>query len=217
MGENNQKTAQSKDKLDPNAILIAEFNYIANTAFQAHEDRARVWQYYLATVGTFVVALFGTMEVHPSLVDLVRMAFGVAFVILTIVGHLTLRQLIRLRSAWMESAWAMNQIKDFYADCLELAPAFRWRTATLPEAGKKDSVTFLVALTVMLVDTFALVLALSFFGLAINGTRGLWAGIGVGVVAAVLAVIWQLQLYQRKLGGKPVAENVQESCSPPDF
>jgi hypothetical protein len=29
-------------KLDPYAILIAEFQYIAQTAFQANEDRARV-------------------------------------------------------------------------------------------------------------------------------------------------------------------------------
>jgi hypothetical protein len=202
MSENNdQETAQPKGQLDPNGILVAEFNYIAQTAFQAHEDRARVWQYYLATVGTFVVALFGTMEVHPTLVNLVRMAFGVAFVILTIVGHLTLRQLIRLRSAWMESAQAMNQIKDFYADHLDIAPAFRWRTVTLPQAGKRESLAFLLALTVMLVDTFALVLALSFFGLAINEARGLWVGIGVGVAAAVLTVTWQLRLYQRKLEG----------------
>ena len=35
--------------LDVNEILIAEFNYIANTAFQANEDRARVSNYYLMT------------------------------------------------------------------------------------------------------------------------------------------------------------------------
>lgn len=101
----------------------------------------------------------------------------------------------------MESARAMNQIKDFYADRLDLAPAFRWRTTTLPKAGKKDSLAFMLALTIMVVDAFAFMLALSFFGLAINETGGLWAGMGVGVVAAVLAVIWQLRLYQRKLGG----------------
>ena len=206
MSENNQEAAQLKEQLDPNGILVAEFNYIAQTAFQAHEDRARVWQYYLATVGTFVIARFGTTGVRSERVNLIRMAFGVAFVMLAMVGYLTLRQLIRLRGAWIESARAMNQIKDFYADRLDLAPAFRWRTTTLPKAGKKDSLAFMLALTVMLVDTFALVLALSFFGLAINEARGLWAGIGVGGVAAVLSIIWQLRLYQRKLGGQPRAE-----------
>jgi hypothetical protein len=200
MSENNQETTQSKGQLDPNEILVAEFNYIAESAFQANEDRARVWQYYLATVATFVVALFGMKEIPYEWIRLVRMAFGVAFVMLAMVGYLTLQQLIRLRSAWIESARAMNQIKDFYADRLDLAAAFRWRTTTLPKAGKKDSLAFLLALTVVLVDAFALMLALSFFGLAINKTRGLWAGIGVGVVAAVLAVIWQWRLYQRKLG-----------------
>ena len=160
-----------------------------------------MWQYYLATVGTFVVALFSMTEMPSTWINLVRMAFGVAFAVLAMVGYLTLQQLIRLRGAWMESARAMNQIKDFYADRLDLASAFLWRTTTLPKAGKKDSLAFLLALTVMVVDAFALMLALGFFGLAINETRGLWAGIGVGVVAAVLAVIWQLRLYQRKLGG----------------
>jgi uncharacterized membrane protein (DUF485 family) len=198
---NNQEPAQPKEQLDPNGILVAEFNYIAQTAFQAHEDRARVWQYYLATVGTFVVALFSMKEIPPAWVNPGRVAFGVAFAVLAMVGYLTLQQLIRLRSAWMESARAMNQIKDFYADHLDIAPAFRWRMVTLPKAGKRDSLAFLLALTVMVVDTFALVLALSFFGLAINEARGLWVGIGVGVAAAVLAVIWQLRLYQRKLEG----------------
>ena len=201
MSENNQEATQPKGQLDPNKILVAEFNYIAESAFQANEDRARVWQYYLATVGTFVVALFSMKEIPYEWIKLVRMAFGVAFVVLAMVGYLTLQQLIRLRSAWIESAKAMNQIKDFYADRLNLAGAFRWRTTTLPKAGKKDSLAFLLALTVMVVDAFALMLALGFFGLAINETRGLWAGIGVGVVAAVLAVIWQWRLYQRKLGG----------------
>ncbi|NIO71798.1 MAG: hypothetical protein GTN71_22915 [Anaerolineae bacterium] len=201
MSENNQETAQPKGQLDPNEILIAEFNYIAQTAFQAHEDRARVWQYYLATVGTFVVALFSMTEMPSTWINLVRMAFGVAFAVLAMAGYLTLQQLIRLRGAWMESARAMNQIKDFYADRLDLAPAFLWRTTTLPKADKKDSVAFLLALAVMVMDAFALVLALSFLGLAINEARGPWAGMGVGVVAAVLAVIWQLRLYQRKLAG----------------
>lgn len=206
MSENNQETAQSKKQLDPNQILIAEFNYVAQTAFQAHEDRARVWQYYLATVGTFVVALFSTKEIHSAWTNPLRVIFGVAFAMLAVVGYLTLQQLIRLRSAWVESARAMNQIKDFYVDRLDLAPAFRWRTTTLPKADKKDSVAFLLALTVMVIDAFALLLALSFFGLAISETQGLWVGIGLGVAAAVLAIIWQLWLYQRKLGGQPKAE-----------
>ena len=36
-----QKLLLDQKPLDPNEILVAEFNYIAATAFQANEDRAR--------------------------------------------------------------------------------------------------------------------------------------------------------------------------------
>ena len=32
-----------------NDLLVAEFNYIANAAFQANEDRARVSQFFFVT------------------------------------------------------------------------------------------------------------------------------------------------------------------------
>ncbi len=41
------------DKLKADSILSAEFNYIANSAFQANEDRAKVTTLYLVTVGSF--------------------------------------------------------------------------------------------------------------------------------------------------------------------
>ena len=41
-------------------ILQAEFNYIAQTAFQANEDRARVTTFYLVNLGGFVAALYSS-------------------------------------------------------------------------------------------------------------------------------------------------------------
>ena len=43
--------------LDVNEILVAEFEYIATTAFQANGDRARVSNYYLMTAGAAVAAI----------------------------------------------------------------------------------------------------------------------------------------------------------------
>ena len=37
-----QRLSLDQQSLDPNEILVAEFEYIATTAFQANEDRARV-------------------------------------------------------------------------------------------------------------------------------------------------------------------------------
>ena len=41
-------------------LLAAEYDYIAQTANQANEDRARVSSFYLIAVGSLVAALFGT-------------------------------------------------------------------------------------------------------------------------------------------------------------
>ena len=41
-------------------LLAAEYNYIAQTANQANEDRARVSSFYLIAVVSLLAALFGT-------------------------------------------------------------------------------------------------------------------------------------------------------------
>ncbi len=46
-----------KPKLNVEDILKAEFEYIAHTAFQANEDRARVSSFYFVSVGSVVAAI----------------------------------------------------------------------------------------------------------------------------------------------------------------
>ena len=41
-------------------IAVAEFEYIAQTAFQAHEDRARVSEFFLISFGTLLAAVLTT-------------------------------------------------------------------------------------------------------------------------------------------------------------
>ena len=47
-------------------LLQTEFDYIARTAFQANEDRARVSSFYLVAVGSMVAALFSTQFFDKS-------------------------------------------------------------------------------------------------------------------------------------------------------
>ena len=51
-------------------LLASEFDYIAQTAAQATEDRARVSSFYLIAVGSLIAAMFGTQfigyEISPS-------------------------------------------------------------------------------------------------------------------------------------------------------
>jgi Na+/melibiose symporter-like transporter len=157
-----------KPKLDPDEILKAEYNYIATTVFQANEDRSRVASFYFVTVGSLVAAILSAIFSTSDLKS-VSFAFSALFVVLTILGTLTLAQLARLRAAWHESVEAMNQIKDYYIENnKEIEPAFKWRLRTLPPTDKKFSIANLMAVEVTLLgaitSTAAMYFLLTAFG-----------------------------------------------------
>jgi hypothetical protein len=112
-------------------LLSAEFSYIAQTAFQANEDRSRSSQFFLITFGTFLAALLSTQFDNVDLKQ-IYLAFAVAFVALAGFGALTILQITRLREAWMESVRAMNVIKDgLFEECPELRRCFRWTSESI--------------------------------------------------------------------------------------
>lgn len=154
--------------LDPNAILIAEYEYIAQTAMQANEDRARVSNYYLVTAGAAVVAIIGGSFELPT-PPVVYTGFCLLFAGLGFIGFLTLLQIARLRKAWRESMVAMNQLKDYYIENFReigLEKAFAWRGASIPAAGKRVSLTYLLALSVVLIASASLAAAFEYLCLA---------------------------------------------------
>ena len=53
-----------KTHLNPNTILQAEFEYIATTATQSNEDRAKVTSFYFVTVGSLLAAIFGAQYIE---------------------------------------------------------------------------------------------------------------------------------------------------------
>jgi hypothetical protein len=173
-----------KPKLDNDEILKAEYNYIANTVFQANEDRSRVTSFYFVTVGSLVAAILGTIFSEDNLQG-ISLAFSGLFLILTILGALTLAQLARLRAAWHESAQAMNVIKDFYIKHnKEIEPAFKWRAKTLPPTDKPFSIANLMAFEVAFLSaatSAAMVYFILFYFRTIEGWD--WA-----ILAATLMV-----------------------------
>src|SRR5512134_1857718 len=85
-------------------LLAAEYDYIAQTANQANEDRARVSSFYLIAVGSLLAALFGTQLITPDFFTrTVSLMFSGLFALLTMLGFSTIMQLARLRAAWHES------------------------------------------------------------------------------------------------------------------
>jgi hypothetical protein len=135
-------------------LLAAEYDYIAQTAIQANEDRARVSSFYLIAVGSLVAALFGTQFFDPNFFSqTINFMFSGLFALLTLLGVSTVMQLARLRAAWYESALAMNQLKEYMiSENKGLVAAFRWTTKTLPSKYKKNSVSYFQALEVSLIS-----------------------------------------------------------------
>ncbi len=155
------------DELKSDSILVAEFEYIAQAAFQVSEDRAKVSNFYLITVGSFVAAMLGAnLEGADS--QTVDAIFAVLFTVLALNGLVTLLKLVQLRLAWLDSVTAMNKIKRFYFEHNDqdansefaLASAFRW--TKLPTKFRFWSISFLLAVEVALLGGAAAGMAIFF-------------------------------------------------------
>lgn len=115
-------------------ILIAEFNYAAQSAFQANEDRVRVFGFVVANIATIISALFAQV----TIISISENLFKVILIVLSIIGALLIMQIARLRSAWIESVRTMNSIKEFFivnSYNKDFAKVFRWNNQTV-QKGK---------------------------------------------------------------------------------
>jgi hypothetical protein len=180
-------------------LLAAEFNYIAQTAIQANEDRARVSSFYMVAVGSLVAALFGTQLFDPdSPSATVYWMFSGLFVLLTFLGTSTVMQLARLRGAWFESALAMNQLKAYMiSENPRLVNAFRWQASTLPSKHKKNTIAFYQATEVALISGLMFGAAAFFAQRAISPLSS-WQWLLV-ILSGVAAIYLQLHIYRRAL------------------
>ncbi len=184
-----------KPDLNPDELLQGEYKYIAQTAFQANEDRSRVTSFYFVSVGSFVAAIIGTQLEAQS--RIVSFAFFALFLVLTFMGALTIAQLARLRAAWHESVEAMNQIKDFYIKHHpEVKDAFKWRLRSIPPTNKPYSIANLIAVEVALLSSLTTgagaYFLLSFLG---EVTWVSWSIVFVSIVGGYFAQwAWYLHL-----------------------
>jgi len=191
--------ARKQAPVELDELLAAEYNYIAQTAAQAFEDRARISSFYLIAVGSLIAALLGTQLFDPErFTQAVKLMFSGLFLFLTLLGTSTVMQLAQLRSAWYESMMAMNQLKDFAMEqSPELVNAFRWKTTTLPAKYKSGSVSTYQALEVSLIGGIMLASAAYFLQQAFFS-----ASILTWIICAIfgaLAVFIQMSIYKRML------------------
>jgi len=185
--------------LEFDELLAAEYSYIAQTANQANEDRARVSSFYLIAVGSLIAALFGAQLFEKEFSSpTVYLMFSGLFILLTLLGTSTILQLARLRAAWYESAQAMNQLKDFMVSQNEsLAKAFRWKSSTLPPKYKTNSVSYYQAIEVALIGGLMFGAATFFLQQAVPIRIGLLNWI-VSAISGLSIIYLQLFLYKRK-------------------
>lgn len=187
------------DQLKPDSILIAEFEYIAQSAFQVSEDRAKVSSFYLVTFGSIFAAVFGAnlQDVDTLLISFI---LAILFTFLSIYSALTLIKLAQLRLAWLDSVRAMNKIKDYYLQNIsdaEFAQAFQWRK--LPRRFKLQSISFALALEVAFMGGVAYGTAIMFAGRANN--QWLWGeAFPIGLAYMVLQLILCYGLLLREKG-----------------
>ena len=131
-------------------MLLEEYNYAATTAYQAMEDRARMFNMYLLVVGILGSA-FGAIYplgggaarsfIQP-IAAVVLFAAGVAGIAFFVL-------LIRLRQAFRQSLITMNVIKEFYIREFQkqmpnIIYAFRWRLKGIPAGESRGSATYIV-------------------------------------------------------------------------
>lgn len=184
--------------LNPNAILIAEFEYARETASQAMEDRHKMVQFYVISIFIpFLTAVVGLLAIGVNRADVMQLSlfrhviFG-AFILLFLMGVLFLLKLIRLRVAWFESAMSMNKIKSYYSTHLKDyrldKEAFTWTIDSLKKLkfGKTNSIFFYSALLIITIDSSAFFAALILSGLDILAA----------LVAAALFFLLQIIFYK---------------------
>lgn len=190
----------SKPKLSADTILGAEFEYIATTATQSNEDRSKVATFYFVSVGSLIVAIFSAQlfEVDQSgnIPQNIYLAFCALFGFLTILGYLTIAQLARLRTAWMDSIRAMNRIKTYYVNIIgpDLDSAFLWKDEVAPMGYKPGSVANYLAYQVAILSGLMFAASVFFLQQEIAQTKCLWPfTISLGLLMCFL----QLYAYKK--------------------
>ncbi len=181
------------------SMLLEEFNYASVTAYQANEDRARMFNLYLLLIGVLGSGLAAAYQLGGGLKSYAGELSVALLLVAGFMGIAFFIKLIRLRQAWRESALAMSLIKEYYiaqfsASAPHAARAFYWRLRTLPTGEKRTSTTAVVCGTVALLGSLcfagaAVVLGLLFLPQWLGVTEAValaWAASGVVLVVALL-------------------------------
>lgn len=214
--ENEAKSSGGNDSgLKIESMLLEEFNYASTTAYQAMEDRARMFNMYLLVVGILGSAFGAIYPLGGASRSFIQPIAAVVLFSAGIAGIAFFVLLIRLRQAFRQSLITMSVIKEFYIrEFQEQMPgvqhAFRWRLSGIPAGERAGSATFIVCHMVGFIG------ALCFAGSVFMGdellrsdfpnTRiaafGVWQSLLLGFIAFLIVMVWMVGYYRRSLNAK---------------
>jgi hypothetical protein len=196
-------------------MLLEEYNYAATTAYQAMEDRARMFNMYLLVVGILGSAFGAIYPLGGGARNFIQPIAAVVLFAAGVAGIAFFLLLIRLRQAFRQSLITMNVIKEFYIREFQqqmptIVHAFRWRLKGIPAGESRGSATYIVCHVVGFIG------ALCFAGCAFMTNELLrvdlpWTQIsllGTGqsllgaVVAFAIALVWAVLHYRKVLSPK---------------
>lgn len=190
---------QKSQPVNTDEFLTEEYEYIAQTAAQANEDRARISSFYLIAVGSLIAAIFGTQFFDADFFTQgIKLIFSGIFLLLTLMGTSTIVQLAKLRASWYESMLAMNQVKEFMiAQNKDIAKAFRWTSRTLPPKYKTESISFYQAREAAILSgvTFTASVYFAEYALGLNT----WVNWLIAAACGIIVVFLQIATYKRAL------------------
>ncbi len=141
-------------------LLLQEYSYASATAYQALEDRARMFNLYLVLIGALATGVGVITQIGAKLDGYAMEIIVALLAIMGVVGIAFFIKLIRLRQAWRESAIAMNIIKEHYIQMFrdenpQIERMFRWRLRTMPTGEKRGNISFVVCMTVALLGSLS--------------------------------------------------------------
>jgi hypothetical protein len=184
--------SKKKINLNPDQILLNEFQYIAESAKQANEDRINIASYFTtATISNLATILFDDAASEFPAALFVLALFLWSF------GIIISLKIIKLRHAWSDSVKAMNAIKSFYIkQYSDLDEAIVWKVDTIPSLKKRWSISFLTYLSILLVGSISLgfgTFYLLFYSFEADSWLAFVASISIVVIEFTLRlVLWNL-------------------------
>ncbi|HEX6541346.1 MAG TPA: hypothetical protein VF040_06305 [Ktedonobacterales bacterium] len=199
-------------------MLLEEFNYASTTAYQAMEDRARMFNMYLLVVGILGSAFGAIYPLGGAVTSFIQPIAAVVLFAAGIAGIAFFVLLIRLRQAFRQSLITMSVIKEFYIREFQqqmptVQHAFRWRLKGIPAGERAGSATFIVCHMVGFIG------ALCFAGCVFmtnellhdrlprtqfitSGQSGITQSILLALVAFLITMVGMVAYYRRALNAK---------------